>query len=117
MRSQPVTVRIPLELIEDFRARAEVQGYPSLSAYFIGLGQYDLMVCKDHEVTAEMAKQPLAEQDTMNQEISRMYRAGETLKGSWFKHLLEKTMKDVAEDKDLPKSRIVRRFLGKLKGD
>lgn len=115
MRSQPRKFRLPTALEDSLTARVKEAGYASVSEYVLALVRYDLATRKPHTVTAGIAELPRHEQDKIDDQIARAYAEGESIGGSWFEHRLQEAVEAVAEGKDLPKSRVARALLGRLK--
>lgn len=115
MRSKPGRYRKPTALEDAVSARVKELPYGSESEYVLGLIRYDLATRKDHTVTAGIAELPRTEQDKIDDEIARAYAAGESIGGSWFEHRLKEAVEAVAEGKDVPKSRVARELLKRIR--
>jgi hypothetical protein len=115
MRSRPLAIRVPNALRETLEKRASDLGYPSLAAYFLSLGMYDLLIAKPHTATADICHLPAAEQDKIHDELARMFADGETLKGSWFEARMKEAVQAVAEGRDLPADRVARELMSRIR--
>lgn len=104
MRSKSVKFRLPLALEDPVKQRVEETPYETFSEYVLGVIRYDLLTRKPHAVTADIAKLPRAEQDKIDDEIATMFKAGETLGGSWF----EARMKEAVTAAGLPEPAVPR---------
>lgn len=100
MRSVKATVSVPTALEASFEKRVKELGYPSISAYFISLGIYDLLVAKPHELTGDVHKHTLPEQDKMHDDAARHYLSGKTIGGSWYSKVHEKAVKLAGKEPD-----------------
>jgi len=115
MRSTAAKFRLPTALDEIVRLRVKEAGYETLSEYVLGLVRYDLLTRKTHPATSGIAHLTRAEQDKIDDEITAMFKTGETLGGSWF----EARMKEAVEASGLPepeKPRVMKELLQRLSG-
>ncbi len=115
MRSTSHTIRVPNALRPSFEKRAKDLGYPSLAAYFMSLGMYDLLISKPHTATADICTLPSYEQDKIHDELARMFLNGETLKGSWFDARLKEAVEAVAAGKELAPDRVAKELLARIR--
>ena len=90
MRSKNISVRTPNGLLATLTERAKALGYPSLTAYFIGLARYDLLCQREHTLTQPWADLSLAKQDAIDDHLCRMCAEGRPEKGQLLEHLIAK---------------------------
>lgn len=110
MRSERIPLNSPIVLTPCFEERAKELGYPSVSAYFIGLGLYDLMIAKPHHATGYLTDLTRAEQDKLHDEVARAYNAGETMGGSWFENRIKAATEAAGLAKPPPASRVAEKI-------
>lgn len=90
MRTKNVTVRTPNALLEVLTLRAEQTGYPSLTAYFLGLARYDLMVQGAHEITQPWSELTLSKQDQIDDHLCRLFKHSKGERGQLLSRLIER---------------------------
>lgn len=110
MRSENLTTRLPCPIKEVLAERAHDLGYPTVSAYILGLVRYDLLTQRKHACTAELARLSNSEQDKIDDEITRLFRSGEAVHGSWFEARLQEAAGTKIEDT----KPVVQRLLKKI---
>lgn len=113
MRSKTITLRIPQILLEAATELA-AEEYESVNELMVGLLRYALAIHKPHTVTAAIARLTLAEQDSIDDELVKMFRSGESKKGQWFENRMRAAAETVASGKDIPKDRFLRELLRRI---
>lgn len=115
MRSRARKVNTPTALDDAIEQRLKELPYESFSEYVNGLIFYDLATRKPHTVTGEMSRFSRTEVDRMHDALAEAFEKGETLGGSWFEHITKEAASAVAKGEDLPKSRLARELLKRMK--
>lgn len=116
MDTLSVSIKMSRRLRRILDQRAKQLGYPSYSAYAKYTQIYDLMIGKPHTVTAEMARQPVVEQDAIEEEVVAMYERGEAYKGQYFERMVQEAAKEVANGEHLAEETVAQRVIKKLLG-
>lgn len=115
MRSTSGHYRKPIALESIIADRVTEAGYEKESEYVQGLIRYDLATRRQHLLTAGISGLPRMDQDKIDEEIARAYIAGESIGGSWFEHLVTRTVEDMAEKKDISPKEFAEAFLQRLR--
>lgn len=102
MRSKSLTIRVPQPLREIMEERAVALGYPTVSAYMVGLLRYDIMTQKPHAMTSDLAKLSLCEQDRVDDELAALWESKEGLNGSWFEACLARALAKGKDSEESP---------------
>ena len=90
MRSKAQSIRIPSCLTDLLTARAEALGYPSVSAYFMGLARYDCMVQGPHDLTVPWSHLSTQRQDAIDDHLARLLNHGRGERGQLLARLIER---------------------------
>lgn len=90
MRSKNITVRTPHRLLDALTSRAEALGYETLTAYFLGLARYDLMVQGEHVLTEPWSHLSLSKQDAIDERLAALTEQGKGERGQLLARLIER---------------------------
>ena len=93
MASSPHSLKLPPDLAEVGKLRAQQLGYPSWGAYIKGLIRYDAMVQGEHSITQPLASLPAAEQDQLDAKLLANTKRGVGERGQFLARLIEKSRK------------------------
>lgn len=95
-----VTVNLPRELEQIFKARVRELKYPSESAFLVGLVLFDLLSKRDHRLTGSLMREPQWSRDQFIAEVVKTYELDPGPKDDgWF----DRTVKEIiAERMKLP---------------
>ena len=119
MRSKVVSVRMPWPLYEWNLERARTMKpvpYKNVGRYLLGMNIHDILVQRDHTLTVEVANAGMDEQDREIKNLLDASSKGETLSGSWLRHLIEQCIAE-ADSKVQPEeveSRLAKKIKAKL---
>ena len=116
MPSKSHTVKLPPDLHEVLRLRAEILGYQTPSAYLHGLIRYDALVQGPHSVTLPMSHLRDVERDDIDAQLLAITKLGVGQRGQLLSRLLEKLKADgdVVVPESIPAA-IVRKKQGDAK--
>lgn len=90
MRSKAQSIRIPSCLTDQLEARAAALGYPSVSAYFLGLARYDFLVQGPHALTVPWSHLSIQKQDAIDDNLSKLLDDGKGQRGQLLTRLIER---------------------------
>ena len=90
MSSQTRSIKLPADLADIAKLRAEQLKYPSWNAYVAGLIRYDAMVNGPHSITLPIAQLPPAERDEMDAKLLENTKRGVGQRGQFLERLLER---------------------------
>lgn len=90
MASKSHTAKFPPDLYEVMKARADLLGYRTVSAYLKGLVRYDALVQGPHSVTLPMSNLPDASQDAIDAQLLAVTKRGVGERGQLLARLLER---------------------------
>jgi hypothetical protein len=76
------SLRINHALADAFEMRAKNLGYPSWTAYLVGLGEYDCLTQSAHGVTIEWSKLTPEEKDLLGAKLLRRVLEGQGMRGA-----------------------------------
>ena len=119
MRSKVVSVRMPWPLYEWNLERARTMKpvpYKNVGRYLLGMNIHDILVQRDHTLTVEVANAGMDEQDREIKNLIDASWGGETMSGSWLRHLIKECIKE-ADSKVSPdevESRLAKKIKAKL---
>src|SRR4051812_48824299 len=80
-----VSVNVPEELKPLVKQRVKEEGYPSDSAYFVGLLLFDLISRYQHKLTSQMMNEPAEILDKIVDEIVRDFDNAPRGTGDWLR--------------------------------
>jgi hypothetical protein len=116
MNTVIISGKMPSAISDCVEARWKSLGYPSKSAYVVGLIIYDLMSLREHSVTVALALKPTADQDDIHREIARMYNLGErSIQSSWFKGLLREAVAEAGLPEEPKKESVADKMLNRMR--
>lgn len=107
-------MRIPNPIWDVITERAKALGMDDVAPYFLSLTRYDLLINKPHDCTGDFHRLPRAEQDKIDDEIARAYKAGESLGGTWFAHRVKAACEEFGIEIP-PMSSVAEKLAAKLK--
>jgi hypothetical protein len=90
MRSRNVSIRTPVVLFDALTTRADRIGYQTLTAYFLGLARYDLMVQGPHSITLPWSVLALEKQDAIDDKLAKLTAEGKGERGQLLTRLIER---------------------------
>jgi hypothetical protein len=90
MASQSASLKLPPDLAEIARLRAQQAGYASLNAYVAGLIRYDAMTRRPHDLTLAVSRLSPTQRDQEDAALLSEVRLQSPGKDSYFAHLLRR---------------------------
>lgn len=90
MNTKSKTVRLPAALAEAAELRAQMLGYPNLTAYVKGLMRYDCLVQGRHTITLPYADLPASEQDKLDDKFLELTKRGVGERGQLLTRIIER---------------------------
>lgn len=96
LKPSRITINLPAPLTRLVQKRVDEEGYGSASEYFVALAAYDLLLRREHRITASLMRRPRAFRDAIFTDIARNFDQGEspTRPGSWLEHRLEELVQE-----------------------
>lgn len=102
MKYKRITVNLPVDFAEILTERVAECGYPSDSAYFLGMFLFDIKFRRTHQLTPKLLSQPPHVRDAAYVEIGKAYLEGGSKSPGWFEHEIERIIESRTEKSKNP---------------